>query len=287
MAMALLAFASCSKEHYFYQLYEVESPDVQTLPGVMAYDNDDCLITYNLWSNSGNMNFVFYNKTDSELYLVMPKSFFILNNLASDYYNGNINTITVAQQNSAVNATGLSVGLSGYAYNHGSQWFPTAIQRLSAIAEISSNSVSYSLSVPDQEIICVPPRSAKYIKGFAISDYVHKVCGNDAYFINYPKKSSFVATYTNDETPLMIRNRLAYAFSSDGEGLKLIENTFFVKSVYNYNEKVFISKKKKDCEGNNVRYFNYYAPQRFYNRYLGRKNAFNDMEQVEYYSLFN
>ena len=85
-AMALLLLSSCSKSLY-YQVYEVQSQDVTLQNNLLTYENDECVVKYNLWSLGGNLSFLFTNKTDKNLFIVMPKSFFILNGVANDYYS--------------------------------------------------------------------------------------------------------------------------------------------------------------------------------------------------------
>ncbi len=276
-AIAVIALASCSnKLPMFYQVYEVASPDVKTTPDVMVYENQDCRITYNLWANGGNLSFMIQNMTGKDLYLVMPRSFFILNGVASDYYSGATNTISLSMASGVSDVSSASMGLSGYAYYQTGQWFPTTISRSQSLVSTTSSAVAHSMSKPEKEIICIPPHASKLINGFALSDYVYKVCGEKSEKINYPKEQANVNEYTQEDTPLMIRNRLAYTFNAQGEDVQMIENTFYVQSVKNYFEKTFISKNKvQDCESNTthkVKQFNLYAPQRFYNKYADKRN---------------
>ena len=73
--LLLMLFTSCATKKYYYQVYEVASQDVTQKENVLNFENADCQITYNLWSEGGNLSFLIRNKTDKNLYIVMPQSF--------------------------------------------------------------------------------------------------------------------------------------------------------------------------------------------------------------------
>ena len=91
-ALATLLFSSCSKT--FYQVYQVEGDQMNVTDEAIVFDNDDCSVLYNLWSSGGNMSFLFTNKTDHSLYLIMSESFYIQNGEARDYYKEGLETFT-------------------------------------------------------------------------------------------------------------------------------------------------------------------------------------------------
>ncbi len=78
------AFMSCSNYQYV-QVYEVQSENCSKDKDVLVYNNDDCSITYNFWSERGNGGFTFHNKTDKNIYLMTSLSSFIQNGMAIDY----------------------------------------------------------------------------------------------------------------------------------------------------------------------------------------------------------
>ena len=81
-SLAIL-FCSCSS---YYQIQEVTTgPNLSRADNALVYENSDCVITYDLWSNGGSTDFVFENKTGFLVYLNLDNSFFIKDGMAYDY----------------------------------------------------------------------------------------------------------------------------------------------------------------------------------------------------------
>lgn len=237
-ATMVVAILTACKSTTFYQVYEIHSQDVRNNNDVLVDENEDCRITYNLWEESGTLDFKIYNKSDKNLYLIIPKSFYIFNGVANDYP-------------SLVNSPIIGVSKTE---NGGSQKVSMA---------------------------CVPPKSAKSIKGFKIFDHVFKDCENTEN--NYPKESSRIVRYSKDESPISFKNRIAYTYNEDASDVKYIEHLFWLATYQNFSEKAAtIVEKRKECEIQttlNHRAFVVSAPNKFYNRYskvIGSKNGPGD-----------
>ena len=264
VALVLILLSSCS-ESTFYQVYEVQSNDVEQKDDALVYENNDCEIVYNLWADSGDLSFLFRNKTDKYLYLVMPKSFFILNGIANDYYSET--TRGVSKTTSAsVSASG-QASVLGYALNN-FQWHPTMLSRW----KNASVGVATTETVATKEfpLVCIPPKSAKVIKGFNISNYVFKDCEKQKE--NYPSKTSSIIKYTETQTPLSFQNSIAYSFDEQVTDVNYINNHFWVSSLQNFSHSAaFISKMVRKCGSyteEKAEYSTVKAPNKFYNRYV-------------------
>ena len=263
--ISLVVFMTSCSHQTFYQVYEVLSPDVTVQENILLYENSDCSISYNLWSNGGNLNFLFTNKTDQNMFIVMPKSFFVLNGVANDYYSDSSHSLSVTKS-MAANSTS-SVAVNGYLSN-GFFWYPSTISRhIGATAGLSRTETVKTNEMP---IICIPPKSSKFIKGFNLSDYVNKDCENRK--MNYPSRTSPKVSFNMTNSPLVFRNRIAYTFDEKSSDVKYIENKFFVISYLNYSEKsAFEVKKEKNCDNDfevSKKYFKMSAPNKFYNTYM-------------------
>lgn len=105
---ALLLLSSCSK--VFYQVYNTEAPGMVEQGSSLVYENEDCKIMYNLWSEDGNAGFMMHNKTDEDLFLHLSQTFFIRNGEAFDYFKNReySNTETVGV------SSGVAVGGAAY-----------------------------------------------------------------------------------------------------------------------------------------------------------------------------
>ena len=269
-ALVLALLSSCS-ERIYYQVYQLESSDVQQKGNVLFFENDDCTITYNLWANGGDLSFLMHNKTSENMFVVMPQSFFILNGIANNYYSETTYGRTVT--GIAALSASRQMTLSGYLTN-GLSWYPSTLSR--QVGAMAGVSTSKSVQTKEPAYICIPPKSSKFIMGFNISDYVYKDCEN--YDQNYPKVTSNIVRYSQANSPLVLRNRVAYTLSKEDGEARYIDHNFWLSSVQNYAYKSAFSKEKvKVCETDmreNEKRFVMSSPQRFYNVY--KRNPFAD-----------
>ena len=77
--------SSCSS-NCLYQIYEVKSDNLETKSNGLVYEDDNCLLFYNLWDKSGSLSFVFENKANKDIIIDLTRSFFIKNGMVYDYY---------------------------------------------------------------------------------------------------------------------------------------------------------------------------------------------------------
>ena len=261
----LALFTSCATSKFYYQVYEVTSPDVSQQENVLSYEKSDCQITYNLWSEGGNLSFLIHNKTDKNLYIVMPQSFFILNGVANDYFSDSSHSYSVT--NSAALNASKQLSISGFLTN-GYYWYPARLSR--QLGASIGMSTTETVEAKEAAFVCVPPNSSKFINGFNLSDYIYKDCDNNNE--NYPKYTSSVVQYTKDNTPLSFRNRIAYTLNDQASEVKYVEHSFWLSSLQNYSEKAALSKEKiEECEtkARKVQHrFTMYSPNKFYNSYI-------------------
>lgn len=272
-AMAIIAvftLQSCASR--FYQVYDVETENLKCDNKKILFENNECEITYHLWGRSGNLGFIFKNKTDKDIYIDLTRSFFIRNGFAYDYYSDKEYTKSTTGSIGASATIAASYQQEGYMLP---LWIPTSVTRGGAITGETALSHSKSVTSKEAKQICIPAKSAKNIIGFNISDYVYFDCDDKAF--NKPHKNSRTLTYTQKDTPLSFRNRIVYTFTNDITGTKTVEETtidhsFWVKSLTNYKEGDFIiNGTKVDCINKfktiPTQSFKYKAANRFYNKY--------------------
>lgn len=90
--VCVLSFTSCNVG-YYYQVFEVKpvSDNSKVINDTIVFEDNNCIILYDFWKEGGNTGFVFYNKSDSNIYIDMSETFFIKNNVVTyDYYNKGI-----------------------------------------------------------------------------------------------------------------------------------------------------------------------------------------------------
>lgn len=258
-----LLLSSCVPQVY-YQVYDVEAVGLQDNGNLLVYENEDCSISYSLWGVGGNLTFVFQNKLDENLYLIMPQCFLIHNGWALDYYDDNMYSYSSSNSTTGtLSAQATLYGLSRH-YDH---WHPAAISRGASIAATASNTLTVTYKAP--LTICIPAHSSKVIDGFNLSKTVHLEC--DKTKNNFPKRQSQFIFYDEETTPLYVNNIIAYSTDPEGNSTKKIENKFWVKTFTNYSENyAFDTHVETDCttgKRQTVKVFKMTQPNKFYNVY--------------------
>ena len=258
----LTVFGLTSCETAYYQVYEVKSSDLVQKENSMVYENSDCKILYNLWSEKGDIQFIFENKTDRDLFLDMNQTFFIKNKAAFNYYNNR----TYQTQSFASFDYGYS---TRYSYWSNGTFWPTQYSLKAGSANSKARiSLSTGISTKEFEFICIPANSFKVFNYFTINPEFIRTCEKAK---DYPKKQSTVVTYNEQESPLKFRNRISYSFDKNGSSLQQVENSFWLSSIRNYSNKEAVEKVKvrKGCTDfiGNAYYFKIGGPNQFYRTY--------------------
>lgn len=247
--VAGLLCTSCYSQ--FYQLMSAKSttPDVEVLQNELRFANNDCVITYDLWSNKGNPGFRIHNKSDEMLYVDLSESFFVINGTAYDYY---------------LNRT----------YTPPTMYYPGMVGNLPSY--IHSNTASTNAStyasgttqMKEKEVISIPPHSAKYVSEYTIISFIHHECG----MVTNPREESREFVYTRENSPVVFSNIISYCKAN---GVKeIVRNEFYVNKIKNIAEKQFkkLQLLETRCEGHkkweNVDVYNFMAPDNFYLSYI-------------------
>ena len=261
---------SCVSLPHYYQVYDVEAEEMKSDKNIVLFSNDDCDIAYDLWGEAGNMGFFFRNNTEYDIFIDLARSFFIRNGIAYDYFADKEYTQSVTALSGA--SASLSASYTQLWYEL-PMWTPTVVTRGAQVTANGSVGTTSSITTRESRYICVPAKSAKFIAGFNISDYVYIDCGNSK--LNRPKRESEHITYTKNESPLVFRNRLCY-FVGDSEEGTSIDNAFWVSGFTNYNGREFyIENIETDCLDSSitkkVQTSKYRLATRFFNEYKSQK----------------
>ncbi len=278
--IALITFTctlvGCSNLSYYYQVYETTLPDnVKMDKNNLYYEDQTCIITYDFWSNGGDIGFAFYNKSDKYVYLNLEESFFIKNGIVNDYYMKR--TYSSSQALSTVNNVSNSTSSSDYLFNSpymlGYVGSANSITYYSSLSSYNSSSSSFE----ESKIICIPPNTYRYFSEYRLTNSVYRSCN----IYRYPgKKDANKENFELIQSPLRFGNIISYSFKRNSEDLIRVENNFFVNSVTNYRKKEIIeSKKINHCNEGYVEgsFFidSVLAPNKFYIEYVKKVNDFN------------
>jgi hypothetical protein len=257
----VLIFSSCATTS-FYQVYDVKPINESiTKSDLLFFEDENCKITYNLWSNGGNIGFNFYNKTDSKIYVKLNESNFILNGFAYDYFKNRTFTTSESKSASTSKTSTGSVAVTGLnIYNN--------IQTNQVISSSSANlnsSVGYAVSIKEDSIVCIPPKTTKRISEYSINDALIRNCD----LFKYPRtKEIKTVSYSENESPIVFSNRIAYEINGN---LKVVTNEFYVSEITNYPESEFFETKFKEFCGQKssyaTKYFKFYDIDKLYIKY--------------------
>ena len=260
--ISVFYFTSCATTTSFYQVYNVKpAQETITKSNNLIFEDSNCIITYNLWADGGNIGFDFYNKTDEKIDVNLNESNFILNGFAYDYYKHRTFTTSESISASISNFSTAAVAVTGVNSNRNVQ-----TNRVQSSGSTSMNSfMGYSVSVSEDSIICIPGKTTKRISEYSIYNKLVRNC--DLY--RYPgKKEINTKTYTEEKSPIVFSNLITY--KSKGKGTK-VENKFYVSEITNYPSFEFFEYKYVEQCGqrgySTTKYYKFYDTDKFYIKY--------------------
>jgi hypothetical protein len=259
-----ILLTSCSTTIFYYQVYKTAYSDkIKLDENNLFYEDDNCKVVYNLWSDGGDIGFRFYNKTDKNIYLKMDECFFIFNGIAYNYYKNRVVTNSSNSGTSVSYGANLSNSVTGYNYFNLIQTNQFSLSKSSGI--ISSK--GYSVSTNEEKVICIPSKTSKIISEFSINQSLIRNC--DLY--KYPTKNQVKSIeFDKSKSPFVFSNRITYGLGQDTTPIKF-ENEFYVSEITNYSQKdILIFKTVEYCGQKGMTYTKYFknsTPDKFYIKY--------------------
>ena len=278
-ALTIICLSGCVPQNY-YQLYSTNWDNADVSGSDVVFENEDLVISFDLWCSGGESSFSIYNKTDSDLYVDLSRSHLIINNLAKTYYQNRRYTKSSAtnKNSEVVRSNGVASGSSttrATASSLGNYAFGNATKSSSyssrSTTNLSSFSISngYAVTFVEEKVVCIPAESAKFFSGFGLIDYLFRTCD----FNQYPsKKDSESIEFTKGDSPLVVTNVVSYGFELETmENYSELRNTFWVNKISNYHSEQFVEFKYPEYCGeksmHSQKYFKYESPNQFYLKY--------------------
>lgn len=263
IVIVAFAFTSC-KSSFYYQVYKTEASQGMIDKGnKIAYEDENCIVSYNLWEDGGNMGFIFTNKTNKDIFLNLEQSYFILNDISYNYYQDRVFTSAVSSGVSKSNSATSSRSMVGLNYLNLFQANKASVSNNVGIVSSSESSISYN----EQKIVCIPSNTSKIINEYNITTSLIRDCN----LLRYPSRNKIrTIHFSKNESPLVFSNRITYALEDSSKFIKF-ENEFYVTEITNYPEKELIEKKYDEfCGEKNVEkvgYFKNTSPYKFFIKY--------------------
>ena len=257
---------SCTQS--FYQIYTMDSKDLKMQDNSLLFENADCQVSYNFWSDGGYVSFAFKNKTDRDIFINMNESFLVVNGNAHNYFEAKTYTYGSAFATSIGYGESLGVSLSGKTGVWSNKHYTASAAVAASIT--SKSAIMNTVSIKEQEVVCIPANSFKTFSKFCLSPAIYQKCVKK---VDYPSKKVSLAKFDSDNSPIMMNNRLTYGFKSDNMD-KHIDNVFWLGEIENYSEKSAIERKSEkgcyDYLSKEIKVFKIGTPSQFYRHYQKR-----------------
>lgn len=246
LAFLLLSIflTSCSVTHY-YQVYKANSENGTLSKDKIIFEDKSCNVTYNLWSEGGDIGFSIYNKTDNDMTIDLTKTFFILNGVAFEYF----------QNRTFTNSSSSGTTLTSYPY----YWYWTH-SRVSG-----TNATSYSTSFGEKSELTIPSKTSVSISEYYVSNSRYVNCD----LLKYPSKRKMkTLKFDKSNSPFVFYNLISYKIKLDTSRM---ENKFYVSEIANMpSSEIMTSSYSGEC-GERLDYavqvFKEESPDKFYIHY--------------------
>jgi len=267
IAIIAVILTSCaSVPTNFYQVYKVvPASNIALKNNALLYEDASCKVTYDLWSDGGNIGFLFANKTETNIYINLEECFFVRNGIANNYFKNRVYTTTSSFGSSTALGASASRTITGVNYFDLLQSNNLSLNK--SVASVSTS--GSSVSINEDKIICIPAYSAKRISEYCISQSLYRDCD---LFIYPNKKQLKSVTFTADNSPIVCSNRIEYKLGQTGAPVK-IENKFYISEISNLPEtEIMTAEKDKNCGQEKMfstsNYFKAVSPDKFYIKYI-------------------
>ncbi len=260
--LVLLSIVSCAPKSY-YQVFRVEADKGMSGNNQeLIYEDDHCKITYDLWGASGNIGFLFYNKSDQMIYIQKDETFYIQNGTANNYYKNRTITNSSSRGVSAHQGNNATVSVAEI----NTRGLPQVNSLHVSSKKEVINSTGYAVSIAEEIVVAIPPQTAKYISEYYINDFIYRDCDLQ----RYPRRDSASASFVATNTPFSFGNRIVYQVGKEGT-TKTIINNFYVSSITNYPSSSVVKTTYREICGKQtnelIQVFKVSGPEKFYLKY--------------------
>jgi hypothetical protein len=264
LTLFAMFLTSCVSTTSYFQVYKATPSDKLVLKdNLLVYEDENCKVSYNLWNESGNIGFQFFNKTEKNIYLNLEESFFILNGIAYNYYRNRVFTNSTSSGATSYRGATASKSVTGINYFDLLQ-----TNRISATNTVGiMTSSGFSVSFNEEKIVCIPSKTSKIISEYNINESLYRDCD----LFKYPTKKQIKSkTFSKTESPLVFSNRIGYTIGLTDNLIKF-ENEFYVTEISNYPEnEMYESKYDEYCGQKDfsiTKYFKNGSADEFYIKY--------------------
>ena len=247
----LFLLASCAVKEY-YQVYKTSIDGTGALKdNRVTFEDSNCVVTYNLWTNGGYVGFNIYNKSSNDLTIDLAKTFFVLNGYAYEYF-----------QNRTFSKSS-NYGTTVTTYNN------PYYNNSNLVKFDGSTSSSFSTTFFEKSELTIPSKTHLNISEYSIVNSVYETCNWD----KYPSQKKIKPlTFSKSNSPFVFYNLISYRLNAVNFRL---ENKFYVSEIVNVpSDKMFIWVDTANCGEPvfpSIRLFQNQTPDKFYFKYTKGK----------------
>jgi hypothetical protein len=242
-ASSIIIVASCTPLQYYQVCKTQVDEEMRVSANRVVYEDDNCSVAYDLWTEGGNPGFWFRNNTDEDINLHLDRSYFVKNGVAYDYFLDRIFGATSQRSEAA-------------AY--------------SAMALTVMNTSGQAQNRKEKNVITIPAKTRKKISEYSVGWLRITDCD----LPGFPTRLNIrTKVFDKENSPIVFSNRIAYSLG-DKEEITSFENEFFVSEVTNYPEREMYETRSMSYCGNRVvsrRYMRYVSPDAYYLKYNSNK----------------
>jgi hypothetical protein len=245
-----ILMASCKVTSEYFQVYKVKPENGTLSDNKLIFEDNYCVVQYDLWSNEGNIGFRIYNKTDHDITLDLTKTFFVINDWSREYYTGKASSI------SETNSLNVNQSIHDFKYfNY--EYKITGID--------SSNMKSSAISTIQRKEITIPSKTYVVIFEYTITNSRYIICHLPKYPINGSTEKAY---FDKKDSPINFYNIITYRHNSE---TMRMENKFHVVELANHTKHDMLVRVDTSVCGRTLEVpewrFKEASPDKFYFRY--------------------
>lgn len=246
-----LLLSSCATITDYYQVYKTYPEGGIVNKNKIVFEDNNCSVLYNLWTEGGDLGFSIYNKTESDLTINLSKTFFVLNGVSFEYYQNR--TFSKSSNNGRTSTT----------YNYPYYW------NYNLTKVEGTSSTGYSTSYIEKPAITIPPKTLINISEYNVTNSRYTNCD----LAKIPNQENIkTLKFSKENSPFTFYNLITYSTKSD---TIRFENRFYVSEITNYPQtEMFTFIDTTNCGRKldfSIEVFKSLSPDKFYIKYTTEK----------------
>lgn len=239
---------SCAVTSY-YQVYKSIPESGAIINDKIIFEDKNCSVTYDLFTEGGNFGFSIFNKSEGDLTVDLTKTFFVINSVSYEYFQNRTFTNSVG--------SGTTVTTNNFAYYN--YWNSNSTK----VSGTSSSNTSTSFE--EKSELTIPALTIGNVSEYRVTNSRYSNCDLPKYPSNDKVKTM---TFEKSNSPFVFYNLITYKVLGDSMRM---ENKFFVSEITNLPESEMLTTVETSVCGKKldfpVKVLKKLGPDKFYVHY--------------------